>query len=336
MKEMVESINNIFDGFKIKAKCVGAETHRHFAFYDLKLDPGTRISRIQRYADELAIAMRAKSSLIVKPVPSKGIVRLQTTFREADTLFFEKLYNRPIPPKDMMLPFVLGETDEGDPLWVDMSKNPHLLVAGSTGSGKSILLHTLIANASKRKDMALFLIDTKHVEFTAYSKLDHLVYRISNDYYDAMNVLERLSEMMENRYLHMSERGIKSLEESPSMFYKVMLIIDEVADLMLWDRTKDFERLVAKLAQKARAAGIYMVFATQRPSVDVVTGTIKANFPARLSCKVTSKTDSKVILDRHGAENLAGRGDAILNSDQHSMTRFQVAYSNPGLVIKNS
>ncbi len=333
MSEMVTNINDIFKGFKIKAECINAKTHRHFAFYDLKLDVGTRISKIERYADELAIAMRANSSIIVKPIPKEGIVRLQTTFRKADTLLFEDLYQTTKMPDDMLLPFVLGETDEGEPLIVDMAKNPHLLCAGATGSGKSVLLHTLIANASKRKDMAVFLVDTKRVEFSAYAQHKHFVYRVSNDYFDAMSVLERLNEMMENRYMHMSEAGIKSLEERPNMFYKVMLVIDEVADLMLFDRSKEFERLVGKLAQKARAAGIFMVFATQRPSVDVITGVIKANFPARLSCKVTSKVDSRVILDRHGAENLAGRGDAILNNDQQYMTRFQVAYSEPSMIL---
>jgi S-DNA-T family DNA segregation ATPase FtsK/SpoIIIE len=149
-----------------------------------------------------------------------------------------------------------------------------------------------------------------------------------------MELLEHLNNMMDSRYEYMAERGIQSVEERPDLFDNILLIIDEAADLVLYEKGKAFDSLVAKLAQKARAAGIYMVFATQRPSVDVFTGVIKANFPARLSCKVTSKVDSKVILDQQGAEALIGRGDAILNNSAFDMTRLQVAYSDPAQIVQ--
>ena len=133
----VGAVNKLFEGFKIKATCVGAECHRHFVYYDVELDPGTRISRISRYRDELALAMRAKTPLIVKPIPEKGIVRLQTTHSTAEKLHFSELYQRSSAPSDFTLPFLFGETDEGKAMWVDMAKNPHTLVAGATGSGKS-------------------------------------------------------------------------------------------------------------------------------------------------------------------------------------------------------
>lgn len=333
---MINSINNIFESFKIKATCTAAQQHRHFVYYDVRLDPGTRISRIQRYANELAIAMRANSSIIIKPIPSQGIVRLQTTLRKSDLLNFEDLYQTHKAPKEQLLPFLLGETDEGNPLWMDMSKNPHLLVAGSTGSGKSVFLHTLIANAAKQTGIRLYLVDTKRVEFNIYANsLNHVVANVDNNYHDAMKTLSFLNEMMEARYEYMSKAGIQSIEDRPNLFTKIILIIDEAADLMLYEKGRAFENLVAKLAQKARAAGIYMVFATQRPSVDVFTGVIKANFPARLACKVTSKVDSKVILDRQGAENLIGRGDAILNNSNFDMTRMQVAYTEPARIVNS-
>jgi len=331
---MIDSLNNILKSFKIKAECVGAKKHRHFAYYDVTLEPGTRISRLQRYANELAIAMRANSSIIIKPIPREGIVRLQTTTSKAKKLDFNELYKFNKAPSDHILPFLLGETDEGKPLWMDIAKNPHLLVAGSTGSGKSVFLHTLIANAAKRHDVSLHLVDTKRVEFNIYREgLADVVTSVSNTYDEAINTFSFLHDLMESRYLYMSKIGVKSIEDQPNIFNKIVLIVDEAADLMLYEKGKVFEDLAIKLAQKARAAGIYMVFATQRPSVDVFTGLIKANFPARLSCKVTSKVDSKVILDQQGAESLIGRGDAILNNSNFDMTRLQVAYSEPAETI---
>jgi S-DNA-T family DNA segregation ATPase FtsK/SpoIIIE len=331
----VQAINKLFEGFKIKANCISAERHRHFVYYDVELDPGTRISRISRYRDELAIAMRAKTSLIVKPIPGKGIVRLQTTHRVADKLQFNELFRRTTAPSDATLPFLFGETDEGQPLWVDMAKNPHLLVAGATGSGKSVFLQLLIANAAKRNDTKLFLIDTKRVEFNIYKDpaFSDLVHSVDNDFDSAMKTLQFLNNVMTERYKYMASLGIQSMEEDP-IFDKFVLIIDEAADLMLYDRTKSFEKQIAKLAQLARAAGIYMVFATQRPDVSVVTGLIKANFPARLACKVTSKVDSKVVLDRMGAEALAGRGDALFTSPVDDLKRLQVAYVEPEETLK--
>ena len=332
----VQAINKLFEGFKIKAQCIGAERHRHFVYYDVELDPGTRISRISRYRDELAIAMKAKTSLIVKPIPAKGIVRLQTTHSVAEKLSFEELYQKTKIPTDATLPFLFGETDEGKPMWVDMAKNPHLLVAGATGSGKSVFLQMLIANAAKRDDTKLFLIDTKRVEFNTYRDpaFSNLVVSVDNDFDDAMKTLEFLNNVMTERYKYMAANGIQSMEDDP-IFDKYVLIIDEAADLMLYDRTKTFEKQIAKLAQLARAAGIYMVFATQRPDVSVVTGLIKANFPARLACKVTSKVDSKVVLDRMGAEALAGRGDALFSGPTSDLQRLQVAYVEPEETLHN-
>lgn len=334
--QTVSSINEIFDGFNIKAKCIDAKQYRHFAFYDIALDRGTRISRITRYANELALAMRAKTSLIVTPISEKGIVRISTTHSAADVLEFESLYNenKHLMPKGI-LSFLLGETDEGKPLWVDMAKNPHLLVAGSTGSGKSVLLHNLIANVTKRNDTKLVLVDTKLVEFNMYNgpAFKHFVYDIVDNYSRAVTVLKLICNMMESRYRYMQSVGMQSFEDNPRIFNKILIIIDEVSDLMLYDKTKDFEHLIVKLAQKARAAGIYIVLATQRPSVDVLTGLIKSNFPARVSCKVTTKTDSRVILDSHGAENLAGRGDAILKTPSIDSSRFQVAFVDPAQTV---
>ena len=334
---MIESVNEAFEAFKISAECINAEKHGHFAFFDIVLSPGTRISEIQKYSDELAIALKTHSSFTLKPLPSKGIIRLQTTYGVAEKILFDSLYSASLPPKSMYFPFLFGKTSEGKPLWVDMAKNPHMLISGCTGSGKSVMLHTLIANAAKQNRTRLYLIDTKHVEFAQYNHddIDWLVVDVANRYERALSILHQLDAIMERRYTILAEKGLNSVESNPNLFYKILLIIDEVADLMLFDTNKEFEKMAAKLAQKARAAGIYMVFATQRPSIDVLTGTLKANFPARLSCKVTSKNDSQVILDKIGAEDLVGNGDAIFNNSMNPMVRFQAAYSTPQTIMGN-
>lgn len=326
--QRVELLNNVLNGFNIKAKCVDSKANRHFAFYDVELAPGTRLNQLMRYSKELSIAMRAKTDIIMTPIFEKGIIRLHTTQDSVSSIELNTLYNNCDTP-DGMLPFLFGETAEGHPLWVDMATNPHLLVAGSTGSGKSVFLHALIANAAKRDDVQLYLIDTKRVEFNMYSNVGSLVCNIADNYNDAMDILDCVHQMMESRYGYMETSGLQNFGQCSDIFDKVIVIIDEVADLMLYNKTKQFENSLIRLAQKARAAGIYLVLATQRPSVDVITGLIKSNFPARVACKVSTKVDSRVILDQHGAENLAGRGDAILKHPVIGNIRFQVAFVNP-------
>lgn len=331
-----KTLNNILNSFNINAKCIQVQHHRHFVYYDLELEPGTRISKIKRYRDELALAMKAHSSLLVQPIPSQGVVRLQTTLSPPDKIDFDQIYQMHSPPEDQFFPFLLGETDDGEPLWMDMAQNPHLLIAGSTGSGKSVLLHTLIANIAQRFDTSLHLVDTKKVEFQAYADRLPALASLSQNYEEAMKIIEFLIQIMEARYQYMAEMGVNRLEDYPSLFSKIVLVVDEVADLILYEKGSTFENQVARLAQKARAAGIYLVFATQRPSTDVLTGLIKANFPGRLSCKVSSKMDSRVILDRMGAENLVGRGDAICHTPQYDTTRLQVAFSSPQQILGES
>jgi S-DNA-T family DNA segregation ATPase FtsK/SpoIIIE len=335
MNDFVNLLNSTFKSFNIKAECVDSFSHRHFIFFDVKLAPGTKVSRILSFSNELALAMRIKSSFIIKPIPELGIVRLQSTFKNADKLLFSDLYKS--PPNKSYLPFMFGETDEGQPLWVDMSKNPHLLIAGATGSGKSVLLHTLIANAAKRRDTNLYLIDTKKVEFNIYrnKNMRRLIINQANDYNSALDLLHYCYDEMEQRYEYMADNGISSSEQEPNLT-KNLIIIDEASDLILFDKkNKQFENILVRLAQKARAAGTFIALATQRPSVDVITGLIKANFPARLSCKVSSRFDSKVVLDQQGAENLNGKGDALFYSPNSKQVRLQIAYVDPIETVKN-
>lgn len=327
MIESVTFLNQVLESFKIHAECVGANHHRHFAYYNLKLQPGCKVNKITQFSKEIALALHSASVPIIKLIPAEGIVRLQVTFGHSEILLLKDLFTKSITPKGT-LPFCLGETDEGEVFWTDMAQNPHMLVAGTTGSGKSVLLHNLIANASRAKNVEVFLIDTKKVEFGIYDnpKCTKLIVNVAKDYTAATNIVEHLCNMMEARYAYMDKIGVSNIDACGNLLDKILVIIDEVADLILIDKSEKFQTALIKLAAKSRAAGIYIVLATQRPSVDIITGAIKANFPARLACKVSSRTDSQVILDIPGAENLSSKGEALFKNPYHDLVRLQIGY----------
>lgn len=340
-------LNNTLLGLKIKGTCINHEEHRHLAFYDVRLLPGATVSKLESRAREIALQLRSKTIPIVKTLSQEGLVRLQVATRDADTLPTFDLLKNTILPNDYILPFVLGENDEGKRVIVDMAKNPHLLVAGGTGSGKSVFLHTLIANAvslnkSGRRKVELYLIDPKRVEFSIYEdkRVEGIVQKVARDFDSVVTTLEFIRDQMEARYDVMLARGIKSVEESPDLFPQILVIIDEVNDLIIQDnalplgRRGELQRLITQITQKARAAGIYMVAATQHPSREVIKGVIKTNFPARVACRVPSKIASQVVLDAVGAENLLGRGDAILKDSRTDSERFQVAFTDPREVLE--
>lgn len=336
-------LSNILAGFDIRGRCVNYEQHRHLAFYDVELEPGTTVAKLERRTREIALALKTKTAPIVKVISEKGIVRLHVATSDADTINLIDMFRSETFPYGMTLPFLLGENDEGKKLWTDFALHPHTLVAGGTGSGKSVFLHTLIANASVLnavgyRDIEVYLADPKKVEFSAYKdpRINSLVREIAEDYNSTLAMLEYIQAEMEARYSAMAKLGVQNISECRGAFSYMMVIIDETADLMLYDKKKrEFENIVIKLAQKARAAGIHIVLATQRPSRDILTGTIKANFPARIACKVSSRVDSQVILDSVGAEHLLGRGDAIIRNHANDSERFQVAYSDPKSIIAN-
>lgn len=329
-----ETCTQVLQSCKIEAECVGASTYRHFTYFDLKLKPGYKISRIKNSTAEIALAMHSRTPPILKQIPEKGLLRLQVTTSEPETIFLEDLLSRSKKPKGF-LPFLIGETDEGQPLWMDISQNPHLLVAGATGSGKSVLLHVLIENAIRVPNLQLYLVDTKLVEFGRYQDLGSVV-NIAQNLEDALGVLLSLTKTMETRYQLLEHYQLTKVEEAPDLFPPILVIIDEAADLMLADNSHQFEKTLIKLAAKSRAAGIYLVLATQRPSAEILTGIVRANFPARIACKTSSRVNSQIIIDQPGAENLGGRGDALLVSPQYSLTRFQVAFTSASdILLKN-
>lgn len=331
----IKEFNSILSGFKLDAECVNVSNHRHFAFYDLKLGPKCQISKISRLAGEIALKLKSKTIPIVKPITEEGIVRLQVVNKNQESIDLCSITRVKQPG---LLPVLLGETEEGQPFNLDLASNPHMLVAGSTGSGKSILLHNIIYNLSLIKNTKIYLSDPKLVEFSIYKnpKLSSLFPLIVSSYEETVSMLRFLVDEMENRYEDLASAGLQSIEGMKYPFDKIVVIIDEIADLILMDgKTHILENLIVKLAQKSRAAGIYLILATQRPSVEVLTGLIKANFEGRLACRVSSRIDSQVILDRPGAEHLLGRGDALFKNRNHNLVRFQVGYVNPQKTIES-
>lgn len=339
MLELQTQMDSVLAKRNLRGHCVAAESHRHLAYYDIELEAATPVRRIESAAREIGMDLRSKTTPIVKVMSDLGVVRLQVAMKTAEKMDLYKLLSNEKVPDGYIVPLLLGETDDGKKFWTDLNKHPHTLIAGSTGSGKSVLLHNIICNLIimselKMRDPIIYLVDPKGCEFPVYGNdFHHSIAGIETTYFGTISLLESLVEEMNYRFDVMRQVGINSIEER-LLFSPIVLIVDEVNDLMLQDRSHRgsdkgrFQKLVIQLAQKSRAAGIYLIMATQRPSTDVLTGTIKANFPARIACRVATQTDSRVILDHNGAENLLGRGDALLSNMEHDSVRLQVAYAD--------
>lgn len=343
MTSLKNDMNEVLNGLGIDGKCVRAEQNRHLAYYDIELARKSGVmKKLKGSAEEIALHLKTKTVPIMRLVPSEGVMRLQVALKEAEPVGLMSLYRGEFMPQEMVFPFLLGEDDAGKKLWMDMNHNPHLLVAGGTGSGKSTLLHTIIAgalynHAVRFRNVWLYLADPKRVEFTDYINplFKPVIAGVTSSYEQVYDQLESLNALMERRYQKLHANKMRSVEEDPQKFPLAMVVIDEVADLIMQDKGGKLQDLVVKLAQKGRAAGFFLVLSTQRPSVDIVTGLIKANFPGRIACKTASRKDSEVVLDRPGAETLLGRGDAVLQNMKHESVRFQVAYTTPQETIKN-
>lgn len=316
----IHDFNKILRNFNIHAVCVNHQEIDNYFFYDLKLNPQTKIKDIQKYSDEISLVLKSPSKPNIRVIHQEGIVRLEFAAPRTHVLsLFDYFTNQDVPKGELIC--LLGQSIDGKKMWMDLAQNPHMIISGTTGSGKSTLLHNIIANLFNYSKVKLFLVDPKKVEFIEYdNKIDHDV-NVSYTYHDALFILDSLLETMEYRYslLHNNKK-----DEFPH----IVLIIDEFADLIMQDVNNEFHNKLCRLAQKCRAAKIHIILSTQRPSVNIINGTIKANFPARIACRVTSHVDSKVVLDATGAENLMGKGDALIRDNIRSMERFQIAYTD--------
>jgi len=299
----------------------------------------TKISKIVALEDDLALALQALSIRIIAPIPGRSVVGFEVANKQRrDVLFSSIAQSQTFQKFPGSLPLVLGEDTIGANVVIDLAKMPHLLIAGSTGSGKSVALNAMLVSLLFRlspDELKLILIDPKRLEFASYADIAHLLFPIVTNPKQAAPVLRWVVNQMEQRYEKMATCGARSIFDYNNFVTKsgegetlpfIVVVIDELADLMM-TAGKDVEDLIARITQMARAAGIHMIIATQRPSVDVITGLIKVNFPSRVSFRVTSKIDSRTILDCGGADKLLGRGDMLfLNSADSQLRRVHGAY----------
>lgn len=303
--------------------------------YELVPKKGVKIARIKALTDDLTLALKAVSIRIEAPIPGKGAVGLEVPNSVVSVVAIREILEA-LPARGVVapLPMALGKDIAGQPVYGDLSRMPHLLVAGATGAGKSVCLNNIIASllATATPDQVqILMIDPKRVELTVYNGIPHLIKEVITDARMAAGALFEMTKEMDSRYERFAKVGVRKIEEYNAKFLDeqlpyVVIIIDELADLMLVAPAK-VETTIMRLAQLARATGIHLIVATQRPSVDVITGIIKANIPSRIAFAVSSQVDSRTILDMAGAERLLGRGDMLfLPIDASKPKRAQGAY----------
>jgi S-DNA-T family DNA segregation ATPase FtsK/SpoIIIE len=335
--------------FGIEGRVVAVRPGPVITTFEIEPAPGVKVNRIVTLQDDLAMALRALSVRILAPVPGKAVVGLEVANAKREQVFLrEILESDAFGDSDSPLSLALGKDSTGNPFAADLARMPHLLLAGATGTGKSVSLNAMIMSIlfkSSPRDVRFVMIDLKMLELSLYEELPHLLVPVITDPKKAVVVLKNLVRQMDERYRLLKDKGVRSIdsynhlideelanddgaielrdvvddedgleavEDEPrhERLPKIVIIIDELADLMM-TAGRQVEEPITRLAQKARACGMHLILATQRPSVDVITGLIKANFPARISFQVTARVDSRTILDCIGAERLLGGGDML-------------------------
>lgn len=299
--------------------------------YELSLNPGVRVSRVRGLEDDLALALRANNIRLQTPIPGTSLIGIEMPRPVRDIVKFDDMLDN-LHDADGELNVIIGKDTVGEPVVIDLASTPHLLVAGQTGSGKSVMVNTMISSLLETKspeDVRMIMVDPKVVELIQYKDVPHLLHPIITDADGAIDALDWAVNEMESRYASLAEAGFRNIKSynarSGMKMEYIVFIIDEMADLML-AAGKKAEEHIQRITQKARAVGIHMVLATQRPSVDVVTGVIKANVPARIAFKVASQTDSQTILGHKGAEQLLGQGDMLIGGLGDAARRVHGAY----------
>jgi len=322
LKKESEILTRRLAEFDVTGKVVAVESGPVISRFEFQPDPGIKVNRIANLDNDLALALKATRIRVVAPIPGKSAVGIEVPNRERSLVYLkngllaEDFENHPSP-----LAVVLGEDITGLPICDDIAVMPHMLVAGTTGSGKSVCINTLIASIlyhATTEDVRFLMIDPKRLELPMYNSIPHLLRRAITEPKEAVGELEKLVGIMEMRYRHFAREGVRDIDGYNEKMRKkggknkpyIVVVVDELADLML-TAPSEIEENITRLAQMSRAVGIHLVLATQRPSVDVITGLIKANFPCRIAFQVASKTDSRTILDMNGAESLLGRGDML-------------------------
>ena len=323
--------------FKVNATILGATHGPAVTRYEVKLAPGVKVNKLTGLADDIALSMAA-TSVRIEQIPNRSTIGIEVPNRKLESVpLREVLENPAFDEAKSKLTVGFGKDISGKAIFGNLADMPHLLVAGATGSGKSVCINTIVTSIlfkAKPDEVKFIMIDPKMVELSVYNDIPHLMVPVVTDARKAASVLNWAVQEMEKRYSLIAQAGVKNIEtynkyyaeEKDKQMSSVVIIIDELADLMMV-APHDVEDAICRLAQKARAAGIYLVLATQRPSVNVITGVIKANIPSRISFAVTSQIDSRTILDSAGAEKLLGKGDMLFKPQtEPKATRVQGAF----------
>jgi S-DNA-T family DNA segregation ATPase FtsK/SpoIIIE len=336
VRRKAKILEETFRNFGFNIRVVEIETGPVIAQYEVELEAGLRLSKITGLADDLAIALRVPSVRIVAPIPGKNTVGIEVPNEHRQVVTLREVIEEcGDSTRRMNIPVFLGKDVAGNPLTIDLAKMPHLLIAGRTGTGKSVCLNAIITSvlmACRPEQVRMLMIDPKMVELSGYGSLPHLMHPVVTDMKKAEAILAWAVDKMEERYSLLAKAGVRHInsynelgreelyrrlevEESdaasvPERLPFIVIVADEMADLMM-TAGKDVETHIIRLAQKSRAVGIHLILATQKPTVDVITGLIKSNLPARLCFQVASRTDSRVVLDENGADKLLGNGDML-------------------------
>jgi S-DNA-T family DNA segregation ATPase FtsK/SpoIIIE len=335
IQEKARVLTETLAEFGIKVEVVGIETGPVVTQYEVSLAPGIKVTRVLSLSDDIAMALKAPSVRIVAPIPGRDSIGVEVPNSSKSLVNLGGLIDEVPEKKVGRIPIYIGRDSKGAPLVADLAEMPHLLIAGTTGSGKSVCINTIVLSTLMFRhpdDVKFLLVDPKMVELASFHNLPHLICPVVTDIQKASAILDWACAEMDKRYEYLASVGVRHISRYnrlgpkgirerlkvpddeeigfPDKMPYIVIIIDELADLMMV-AAKDIETSITRLAQKSRAVGIHLVLATQRPSVDVITGLIKSNLPARISFKVFSKTDSRTILDQNGADKLLGQGDML-------------------------
>jgi DNA segregation ATPase FtsK/SpoIIIE-like protein len=342
VENQAKKLEQALASFRVDAAVVGAQVGPTVILFELEVSQGTRMNKVTQLSQEIAAALRAQSVRIIAPIPGKATIGIEVpNIHRRKVRISELVSQKAYDKKAYALPLFLGVDAEGQPIVEDLAKMPHLLIAGTTGSGKSVCINTILASFLMTRsphDVQMILVDPKMVELQIFARIPHLMLPTVTDMRQATAVINWAVEKMEGRYELFQHAGVRNIkgynalsedelkqrmgdnwneERTPRHVPYIVLVIDEFADLMMQSK-KEAEQAITRLAQKSRAVGIHVILATQRPSTDVITGVIKGNLPTRIAFQVASKVDSRVILDAQGAEKLLGGGDMLYNPPSSS------------------
>ena len=345
LEDCASKLEGALRSFRVESSVVGAQVGPAVTMFELTVAQGTRLNKVTQLSGEIAAALRAKSVRIIAPIPGRETIGIEVPNQKRRVVRIRELVNQQAyDPKSVALPLFIGVDTEGIPIVEDLARMPHLLLAGTTGSGKSVCINTILCSLLLTRsphDVKMILVDPKMVEMQMFANVPHLLCPVVTDARQATQVLLWTVEKMEGRYELFKGAGVRNIkaynalgeeelkkrlgddwddERTPRHVPYIIVVVDEMADLMMVSK-KEAELAITRLAQKSRAVGIHVIVATQRPSTDVITGVIKGNLPTRIAFQVASKIDSRVILDHSGAEKLLGGGDMLYTPPQSSQLK---------------